>query len=350
MKEFYCAITILLSVLPAASAAAEYNLYFGGAHSHTSFSDGVMTSEIAYDTARGQGGCDFWFVTDHYQALGPVEDLPGAPAMKEWDYQLVAKEKKMEEGKFLSLLGWEWSDGTFGHMNVLFDATEPPPVLMTGYFDRFVAHWLKKHPDAVTGFNHPDWSAGRGLNNFRDFEFIPRIAKQVVYMEVSFLEEPPFFYRALDKGWWIAPLAAQDNHGPDWCLRPELTAVYATALTEDALREAFLARRFYATLERDLVISFKGNGEMMGSRVTGKKADLEIAVTHEKGKVPKLVRLVSNGGEVLKEWKPEGSEFRAAWEADVAEGSTRWFVVYTEMESSEPKFSISAPIWVKNKI
>ncbi|MFH1537987.1 MAG: CehA/McbA family metallohydrolase, partial [bacterium] len=317
IKKLLVPVSFLLALFSAVGFAGEYNLYFGGTHSHTSFSDGKKMPEDAWDTARG-GGCDFWYVTDHYHSLSDVESHPeGSQGVKEWDYEMEVAGKKTEDGKFLALLGWEWSDGDFGHMNVLFDPAEPPPMLMTGVYDRFISYWLRKHRDSLTGFNHPLWSEGKGMNNFRDFEFVPKIAQQVVYMEISFLDEVHYFYRALDRGWRIAPLAAQDNHDPDWCLRGELVGVYAEELTGESLKEAFIARRFYATTDRGLILSFRGNGEEMGSLVAADSVELEIGVSHREQKTPKLVRLVTNGAEVLKEWEPEPGEFNASYRVDV---------------------------------
>lgn len=339
-------VAFLVVLFSPPGLAGEFNLYFGGTHSHTTFSDGSKMPEDAWDTARHEGGCDFWYITEHYQSLFDVENHPeGRQGVKEWDYLLEMGGKKTEDGKFLALVGWEWSDGDFGHTNVLFDPAEPPPVLMTGFYDRFISYWLRKHRESLTGFNHPMWSEEHELNNFRDFEFVPKIAKQVVYMEISFLEEVRYFYRALDRGWRIAPLAAQDNHSPDWCLRSEFVAVYAEELTEAGLREAFEARRFYATTDKELVLSFTGNGEAMGSRVTADSVELEIGVSHSKQKTPKLVRLVTNGGEVLKEWKPDGGEFRAEYNVAIEGEAVRWFVVYAE--TNDGRFSLSAPIWAR---
>ncbi|MFH1538256.1 MAG: hypothetical protein ABIH66_04805, partial [bacterium] len=73
----------------------------------------------------------------------------------------------------------------------------------------------------------------------------------------------------------------------------------------------------------------------------------EIGVSHREQKTPKLVRLVTNGAEVLKEWEPEPGEFNASYRVDVEGEGMRWFVVYVETEDG--LFALSAPIWVGKK-
>jgi len=145
MKRIPICLAAALALCAPSAWAAEYNLYTGGTHSHTSFSDGSLLPADAYDTARFKGHCDFWYVTDHYQGLSTVETDPAVSEfVKEWDYTKRVAAEKTVAGEFLALAGWEWSDGAFGHANVLFDNTEPPGIIMTGYYDTFVSNWLRR--------------------------------------------------------------------------------------------------------------------------------------------------------------------------------------------------------------
>ncbi|MFA6447889.1 MAG: hypothetical protein WCX65_00335 [bacterium] len=327
--------------------AAAYNLYIGGLHSHTSFSDGTGIADQAWDTARNQGKTDFWAVTEHYQQFQAGGVLPnGDTNVNKWKYEQEVSRAKTEDGKFVALLGWEWSDGIKAHMNVLFDPATPPPFLMTGTFDRFLSVWLKKHPKSLTGLNHPFWSADKGMSNWDNFKYIPELASQAVYIEVVQPEDIPFYYIALDRGWRVAPAAAQDNHSPNWGLQPEFVAAYANELTADGLREAFIARRFYATTDRSLVLQFTGNGKPMGSQITADYVNFEITVSRP-GDPPAFVRLMSNGGSIVKNWVPKSGEFREKFKLPVLSEKVQWYVAYASMPDG--RYSISAPIWVKNK-
>lgn len=339
-------MAVFFAVSPACSA--NFNLYIGGTHSHTSISDGSLLPKDAYNVARHQGKTDFWFITEHYQSLGFVATDPEvAEQTKEWDYELAAGKEFTEEGEFLALVGWEWSDSETGHMNVLFDESEPPAMLLTGMYETFISNWLRKKPQSLTGFNHPLWSeVDAGLDNFHDFEFNPKIARQVVYMEISSIEEVHYFYRALDKGWWIAPLSAQDNHSPDWGIRNEFVCVYAEKLDKASLREAFEARRFYATTDRNIQLNFTGNGKPMGSRLDGENLNLQISFAHANGVVPKLVRIVSNNATVVTQWEPKENSFHLNFETNIPKNASQWFVAY--IENDDGSFALSAPIIVKN--
>ncbi len=337
---------ILMFAIAISAKTEAYNLYFGGTHSHTSFSDGQGLAGEAWDVARNQAQTDFWFITDHYQQIDvSTTILSGETNVNEWKYQKEVAKAKTENGKFLALNGWEWGDGIRGHMNVLFDQAQPPDFLMTGTYERFVSVWIKKHPRSLTGMNHPFWSADHNMDNLYNFKYIPELASQTVYIEVSQVEDIPFYYIALDRGWRVAPLGAQDNHRPNWGLSSEFAAVYADALTEDSIREAFIARRFYATIDKTLKLDFTGNGKPMGSQLAGDTIKLEVTVSHEK-EVPAFVRIISNGGGIVKEWKPEKNEFKAEFRPPVNLEKDRWYVAYVSMPDG--RYSISAPIWVKN--
>jgi hypothetical protein len=335
----------LLAFCCFAARAAAYNLYFGGTHSHTSFSDGTGFAEQAWDTARNQAHADFWAVTEHYQQFQVAATLPtGEINVNKWKYEQDISRAKTENGKFVALLGWEWSDGIVAHMNVLFDPATPPPFLMTGTFDRFLSVWLKKHSRSITGLNHPFWSADKGMSNWENFKYMPELASQAVYIEVVQPEDIPFYYIALDRGWRVAPIAAQDNHEPNWGLQPEFAAVYANALTADDLREAFVARRFYATTDRSLRINFTGNGMPMGSQIAGDTVNFEITVSRP-GDPPAFVRLITNGGSIVKDWTPQPGDFRAEYKLAEVPEKGRWYIAYAAMPDG--RYSISAPIWVR---
>lgn len=348
-KTNYLSIIIFslafLSFFELPAAAQEYMLVFGGTHAHSSFSDGTATPAFAYDTARASGNAGFWFMTEHYQSLDKVMDANGQPTdKKEWDVTLETAKAKTENGAFAALVGWEWSNGTDGHLNVLFDPSEPPSLIMTGAFDRLISYWLKKHSKALIGFNHPQWSTEHKLNNFSDFAYVPEIASQTVYMEVYVPEDIPYFYRALDNGWRIAPLGAQDNHGPDWALRPEFIGAYTTAITQKALYDALASRRFYSTIDPALILNFTANGQPMGSILKPGGIEMKIDLSHKQGKTISRVQLVTNRGEVLKEWTPDAPEFHQTETVSAASGETKWFLAYAA--TADGAFVMSAPVWV----
>lgn len=347
---------VIAIMLVMCGRAWGYGLYFGGTHSHTSYSDGKGTPAEAFDTARYQGKADFWAVTDHYEQLDAVQGATGtAKKEMEWDVLQRTAKEKTEPGKFVALAGWEWFDQTQGHMNALnTGALGKLPQIFS--LDRFYK-WLPKHPEVITGFNHPSAEDDQ-RKVFNQCAIVPEVATQVLYIEVSRVEDLKYYYLALDKGWRLAPLAAEDNHEKTWGLEPNFAAVYADALTYDGLIEAFRAHRFYATSDRGLQLWFDANGQPMGSEVSG-AVEFHVSVGSEK-QADLKVQVLTNGGTVVKEGCDAKAKFKMMANnrtqpkygcvmktfapPEGLEG-TRWFAVLV----SEPdgRYAVSAPIWVK---
>ncbi len=338
------AAAIILFCVPA--AAETYNLYIGDLHTHTGFSDGTGIPENAYDTARNTGGFDFLAVTDHVEQLGLRNDLPpGSPKTSEWDHTKKTAIAKNEDGKFVAIAGFEWAtDPTQGHANILYsdDITD----FSNGYPLIKMYKWLSKRPDALMGFNHPNEESDKKLV-FNQMKYVPQIASQTIYVATNIPLDFPFYYMALDNGWWVAASAQEDNHGDNWGSHPSgnVTCVYAKELSFAAIREALVNRRFYGANDRDIKLWFAANGQPMGARIAADSANLEIGVSYKNGKKISSVKLIGNKGVVIKEWMPAGPEFKESVAVSAAPGSASWYVVL--VEAPNDKFAISAPIILK---
>jgi hypothetical protein len=336
---------VVFAVFVSISANA-YQLYFGDLHSHTSFSDGTGLPADAFDTARFQAHLDFWTVSDHVEQLGYRTDLiVGAPKEIEWDIIKKTALEKTEDGKFVALAGFEWAtDPTQGHVNI-FNTGEHTD-FANGYPLKRMYVWLSKHPSALMGFNHPNEGSDEKLV-FNHFAYVPQIASQTIYVATNLALDFPFYYMALDNGWWVAPAAQQDNHSPDWGMHPSgnLTGVYADKLTYASLIDAFRNRRFYATNDRKIKLMLEGNGLPMGSRISADSANLEISVDYEGGTAISSVKLVSNSGNIVKQWNPGGSKFKESVSMPADTEETHWFVVLVEAPNN--RFAMSAPIILK---
>ena len=92
----------------------EYDLYVADLHGHSSLSDGTGSPEDYYHYARWVSGLDAAALTDH-DALGlvPMDD-------NMWMVVAQATREAQAPGLFISFLGYEWTDWTFGHSLVLF--------------------------------------------------------------------------------------------------------------------------------------------------------------------------------------------------------------------------------------
>src|SRR5207244_7521007 len=88
-----------------------------------------------------------------------------------------------------------------------------------------------------------------------------------------------YYAHALDKGWHLGAVGAEDLHGiPDAAGRNQWggqqwskTVILSADRSEGALKDAMHARRFYAIRDNRsprLALAFKVNNQLMGSRIT----------------------------------------------------------------------------------
>ena len=337
-------LTAVVILAACCARACAYELYWGDLHSHTSFSDGQGLADEAFDFARNEGKTDFWTVSDHLEQLQGRQDLPpGAPPEDEFGFIVKTAGEKTADGEFVAIPGFEWAtDYSQGHINAI-NAKKIPSFAEAYQIKRFYK-WVYKHPEVMIGFNHPWESNGK---HFNDFEFVPPIYEQVIFCAVTQREDIPFFYKALDRGWWVAPSAHQDNHEKNWGLHKSgnFTAVYADKLTYDSLMEALRARRFFATNDRPSKIWFAGNGQPMGSKLTGDSVELEIEVSHAEGAKISAVTLVGGGGAEIRKWNPGEAEFKTKVTEKADRDKPLWFAVLAEFDNG--RYAISAPISIK---
>lgn len=136
-------------------------VYFGNLHTHTSFSDGILTPREAYSMSAGNG-LDFQAITEHnHAAAGGTDGIYLTPERYE---QLKAAAKEFNKpGKFAALYGQEFSTISSGnHMNIFNAATIVD--VPNGDYKQLYEKWLPAHPEvAFIQFNHPNYKSDLGL-------------------------------------------------------------------------------------------------------------------------------------------------------------------------------------------
>ncbi len=142
------------------TAENSFNIYFGDLHSHTGYSDGVETPEIAYRYARDEAKVDFLAVTDH------AFDLDGGEYA---DIQAQAS-LFMEDGVFVAIAGQELPGS--GHTNV-FEADH----VIRMWWSRELYQDLKDI-GCIAQFNHPS------PTDYDNFSYDPDGDGQVCLQEV----------------------------------------------------------------------------------------------------------------------------------------------------------------------
>ena len=230
-----------------------------------------------------------------------------------------------DDGAFTALRGFEWSSPTLGHVNVWFSKTwvDPLHTAGTGTGEGIGQHlsqgfefippspigapvdgvvrqsptngttmrpfyeWLNASPetpaigggnDAIAGFNHP----GREPGRFGYFAYDPRLRDRIVSMEMfnrtedylfegTEVGQPSPLVECLNAGWRPGLIGVSDEHGTVWGHAPAKgrAGVWVEELTRPGVRNAMLARRFFATviegLRLDAGVMSRGALVRMGS-------------------------------------------------------------------------------------
>lgn len=387
-RALVAASTLLLPVLavPALSATAPegtslvppgYSALVGPLHEHSGYSDGWPGSTPAsYYAAADAQGNDFLMSGEHSDTLdapivaneacaGPalptclVADEDPARAMRKWD-AMAAHAEQATTQDFTGLRGFEWSSDRHGHVDVYFSRNMTGAKVDGGYASMSAFYrWLTARPetggggDGLATFNHPDAKKLQVVGgsdpgvNWDDFAYVPAADRQMVGIEVynDTRDYGAFYTRALDKGWHVGPVGAEDlGHdpsddwgGPTWAK----TVLLARDRSAPALREAMQARRFYAVRTSGTRLGFTVDGALMGTRLDRRPGtELEIAASAvTEGRTGLALEVVTSGGVVV----ARGTDDLTV-SLPVSAEQRYYFLRVTD---GETVLGYSSPVWVQ---
>jgi hypothetical protein len=108
---------------------AGLRLYWGDLHGHTGFSDGYGTPDDYFEFARYTAKLDFVAISDHDVSMDRWQSLlaPDPKGRTLWRLYIESTERNYEPGRFVTLLGFEWTGNRYGHRNVYFRNTQDVP-------------------------------------------------------------------------------------------------------------------------------------------------------------------------------------------------------------------------------
>lgn len=278
---------------------------------------------------------DFYTVTDHSQEekLSPVSATN--PTWVESKKAAAAA----TDASFVALLGYEHSEnngpGGKGHLNVI-NSAEYLNALAPGNDLPKLYKWLKTVPSAGDGpvvavFNHP------GPHQYNDFaDRDDGVTEVLTMLEVINSNKNVHFagwLAALDKGWKVAPVCGNDNHGFFGITRhTSRTFVLATARTKAAILDAMKNRRTYASFEQNIECRYTVNGAIMGSTLRQPK-DLKFNiyvndpdVTEAKDKITKI-DIVTDGGKVVEAYEPGTPAHTVTWAPTIKNATGKYYLV-----------------------
>jgi hypothetical protein len=324
-----------------------YRVYMGHLHNHTSVSDGTGTPSEAYEYARDVAKMDFFGISDHADAISPAR----------WTALKTVADRFNQDGVFVTFRGFEWSSKKYGHVTIINTSTyctDKNPDADT--FDELCT-WLSVH-NGVAFFNHPGREDTTG-EEFNHFNRVP--ADQFAGMELWNKDNgfDVYYYNdgydrsdnglgyydeALSRGWHIGASGSGDDHHGTWGTRqPFRVAVLAKEKTRAALLNAFLERRFYSTLDKNLALSFTMNGHAMGSKINPGTYDVEIfADDGSNHDVFNKIELINNGT-VYQQLSPFLKRPVVTLPLRVDSGD----YYYIRITQADGDAAVSSPIWIR---
>jgi len=342
-------VFIALTVLTTSAQAEVYHCYFGSTHAHSRFSDGKEDPADHFRLAKA-AGYDFYALTDH--ALAKYKGY------RPENYETTKRHAdEATDSTFVGIAGFEFSendgpDGR-GHLNALnttstLDATGPKVGLQTFY------DWLvTNQPTTVAAsFNHP------GKDTYNNYAYLTPERRDGITMFELFSgnskARSEAYLAALNKGWRVAPIASLDAHGTHMIAQKQYrTGVLAPSLTRENIMQAMRARRVYATWDSNLRLTFRANGEIMGSVLSNptslsctiRVTDPDMSDTNDR--VTKI-EIVGENGSLIR--AKEFSAHTVSWNVSLVPTQKYYLVqIYTADKTDGPT-ACSAPIWIEDPV
>ncbi len=357
---------------------AQYNLYFGQLHSHTTYSDGSGTLKSALEYIAGlpeSANVDFVAFTDHSNyfdsknAANPEEALydtskATAESIQLWnEYVGAAKSFNAEENGVIAVPGYEmtWSGGP-GHMNTF----NTPGIVSrnnstlnnkTSDAGMKAYYALLSQPegiDTVNQFNHP----GSTFGTFSDFAYWDAVIdSRIQLVEVGngegqigaggYFPSYEYYTMALDKGWHVAPTNNQDNHKGKWGNANDARDVIITDdFSLEGIYEAIRQKRVYATEDKNLEINYTVNGQQLGSSITEVPEKLNLSVrVYDPDTADSIskVEVIVNSGKVAHTWS-DPSALAAGDLAVTLDPDYSYY--YIRVTQGDGDLAVTAPVWV----
>lgn len=324
-----------------------YKVFYGSLHNHSTISDGTGTPAQAYAYARDNGKLDFFSLADHSNNSGSIDAA-------DWTAMKSAANTYNQDGIFTAFWGFEWTESVLGHVAIInstdYITTAAPQNTFAG-----LCSWLNNN-ECVAFFNHP----GRQNSTGHEFEhFTTTPTDKIVGMElwnktdrfnVYYYTDGYFsgdgnlswYDEALTRGWKIGAAGSEDNHSGTWgTMTPSKLAILSAALTRTELMSALKARRFYSTYDKTLALSFKINGNEMGSTLTAGVYTFQITASDGESEIFSQVELLKKGV-VVQTWTPNSASPNLTGNLTCIDGD----YFYVRVKQADNDEAISSPIWI----
>jgi hypothetical protein len=265
-------------------------VYWGDLQIHSGISDGTGTPEDIYVYARDVAGLDVAALTDHdHWGMLFLDQHPEL-----WKAIRDQNERFHEPGRFVTLLGFEWTNWIHGHRHVLYGGNEgavyssldprydEPGELWDALRGRdalTIAHHSAGYPVATNWEEPPpaqiepvtEIISVHGSSEAADSDFV--VAGAI----------PGNFARdALDRGYRLGFIGSGDGHDGHpglaqlGSMTGGLAAILATELTRAGIFKALRARRVYATSGPRILLRATLAGQQMGSVLSNPSQEVDL--------------------------------------------------------------------------
>jgi hypothetical protein len=266
---------------PLVIAAEGRRILWGDLHGHSGFSDGTGTPADYYRYARDVAALDVSALTDHdHWGMRPLATHP-----EMWQEIRHQTELHNEPGRFVTLLGYEWTNWLHGHRHVLFfdDRGDVLSSVDPRYETPDQLWAALRGSNALTFAHH---SAGGPVATNWDYPPDPELEPVTEIVSVHGSSEAPdsplpiyspmagnYVRDALERGFTLGFIGSGDGHDGHPGLSHlagasgGLAAILSDDLTREGVLEALRARRVYATNGPRIYLRATLGGREMGSAV-----------------------------------------------------------------------------------
>jgi hypothetical protein len=266
---------------PMLVTATARRILWADLHGHSNLSDGTGVPDDYFRYARDVAALDVVALTDHdHWGMLFLDQHPEL-----WQEIATHTRRFNQPGRFVTLLGFEWTSWIYGHRHVLFFTDDGP--LLSSIDPAHAAPaqlWAALRGQKVLTFAHhsaggpiaTDWSIPP------DAELEP-VTEVVSVHGSSEADDSPgriyssvagnFVRDALARGYRLGFVGSGDSHdghpGLPHLAGPSggLAGIFSDALTREAVYEALRARRTYATNGARIFLSVTLDEQLMGAAI-----------------------------------------------------------------------------------